>query len=46
VQLASALIDALSADPRVSVRIDRATVDRLTSPKSSSPDVKAETPKR
>jgi len=26
------LADALSADPRVSARIDRATIDRLTSP--------------
>jgi 3-carboxy-cis,cis-muconate cycloisomerase len=26
------LADALSADPRVSKRIDRATIDRLTSP--------------
>jgi 3-carboxy-cis,cis-muconate cycloisomerase len=29
-----ALADALSADPRVSTRIDRATIDRLTSPKN------------
>ena len=28
------LADALSADPRVSERIDRATIDRLTSPKN------------
>ncbi len=28
------LADALSADPRVSARIDRATIDRLTSPKN------------
>jgi 3-carboxy-cis,cis-muconate cycloisomerase len=28
------LADALSADPRVSSRIDRATIDRLTSPKN------------
>jgi 3-carboxy-cis,cis-muconate cycloisomerase len=28
------LADVLSADPRVSSRIDRATIDRLTSPKS------------
>jgi 3-carboxy-cis,cis-muconate cycloisomerase len=28
------LADALSADPRVSGRIDRATIDRLTSPKN------------
>src|SRR5260370_27822531 len=28
------LSDALSADPRVSERIDRATIDRLTSPKN------------
>ena len=27
------LADALSADPRVSARIDRATIDRLTSPR-------------
>jgi 3-carboxy-cis,cis-muconate cycloisomerase len=26
------LADALSADPRVSQRIDRATIERLTSP--------------
>ena len=26
------LADALSADPQVSARIDRATIDRLTSP--------------
>src|SRR5689334_906718 len=29
-----ALADALSADPRVSARIDRATIERLTSPKN------------
>lgn len=28
------LADALSADPRVSARIDRATIDRLTSPRN------------
>ena len=28
------LADALSADPRVSGRIDRATIERLTSPKN------------
>ena len=28
------LADALSADPRVTARIDRATIDRLTSPKN------------
>ena len=28
------LADALSADPRVSARIDRATIERLTSPKN------------
>jgi 3-carboxy-cis,cis-muconate cycloisomerase len=28
------LADALSAGPRVSARIDRATIDRLTSPKN------------
>jgi len=28
------LADALSADPRVSARIDRMTIDRLTSPKN------------
>jgi 3-carboxy-cis,cis-muconate cycloisomerase len=28
------LADALSADPRVTGRIDRATIDRLTSPKN------------
>jgi 3-carboxy-cis,cis-muconate cycloisomerase len=28
------LADALSADPRVSSRIDRATIERLTSPKN------------
>jgi 3-carboxy-cis,cis-muconate cycloisomerase len=28
------LADALSADPRVSSRIDRTTIDRLTSPKN------------
>ena len=28
------LADALSADSRVSSRIDRATIDRLTSPKN------------
>ena len=31
---ASTLADALSADPRVSERIDRATIERLTSPKN------------
>ena len=31
---ASTLADALSADPRVSSHIDRATIDRLTSPKN------------
>ena len=30
----TSLADALSADPRVSSRIDRATIDRLTSPKN------------
>ena len=29
---AMTLADALSADPQVSARIDRATIDRLTSP--------------
>jgi 3-carboxy-cis,cis-muconate cycloisomerase len=28
------LADALSADPRLSSKIDRATIDRLTSPKN------------
>jgi 3-carboxy-cis,cis-muconate cycloisomerase len=28
------LADALSADPRVTERIDRVTIDRLTSPKN------------
>jgi 3-carboxy-cis,cis-muconate cycloisomerase len=28
------LADALSADPRVSARFDRATIERLTSPKN------------
>jgi 3-carboxy-cis,cis-muconate cycloisomerase len=28
------LADALAADPQVSGRIDRATIDRLTSPKN------------
>ena len=28
------LADALSADPRVSKRIDRATIERLTSPRN------------
>jgi 3-carboxy-cis,cis-muconate cycloisomerase len=28
------LADALSADPRVSSRVDRATIDRLTSPRN------------
>jgi 3-carboxy-cis,cis-muconate cycloisomerase len=28
------LADALSADPRVSAHIDRATIDRLTSPQN------------
>ncbi len=31
---AMTLADALSADPRVSARIDRATIDRLTSPRN------------
>jgi 3-carboxy-cis,cis-muconate cycloisomerase len=28
------LADALSADPKISARIDRATIERLTSPKN------------
>jgi len=31
---AMTLADALSADPRVSAQIDRATIDRLTTPKN------------
>jgi 3-carboxy-cis,cis-muconate cycloisomerase len=31
---AMTLADALSADPRVSAHIDRATIDRLTTPKN------------